>query len=137
MEIIFLLIGALIGGAVAFAINYFFDKKDSNPDFNSINLKLDKIMADSAQIKQQVIDLNAKVDTLQTKVDAEQETINALFATNAEVVTGLNAEIARLQAIIDGGGIITPEDLQTISDGIQTATDKLATTEADIEGTVS
>lgn len=100
-------------------------------------LKLRQIMADSAQIKQQVIDLNTKVDSLQTKVDAEQETINALFATNAQVVTDLNAEIARLRAIIDAGGTVTPEDLQTISDGIQTAADKLATTEADIEGTVS
>lgn len=125
------------GVVVGVAIEHFFFKKGSGTDNNSIHSKLDILMADSAQIKQQVIDLNAKADTLQAKVDAEQETINALFATNAEVVTGLNAEIARLQAIIDAGGTVTPEDLQTISDGIQTATDKLATTEADIEGTVS
>lgn len=94
-------------------------------------------MADSAQIKQQVIDLNTKVDTLQASVDAEQATIQGLLDTNAQVVTDLTAEVARLQAIIDGGGIVTPEDLKIISDGITTASDKLATTQADIQGTVA
>lgn len=94
-------------------------------------------MADSAQIKQQVIVLNAKVDALQTSLDAEQAQIQGLLDTNATVVQGLNAEIARLQGIIDAGGTVTPEDLQTISDGIQAATDKLATTQTDLEGTVS
>jgi multidrug resistance efflux pump len=94
-------------------------------------------MADVPQIKQQVADLNAKVDTLQASVDAEQAQIQGLLDTNAQVVVGLQAEVARLQAIIDGGGVVTPEDLQSISDGITTASDKLATTQADIEGTVA
>lgn len=104
---------------------------------NHFHKHLLSIMADTSQIKQQVADLNAKVAELQTSVDNEQAQIQGLLDTNAQVVTDLNAKVAELQAIIDAGGTTTPEDLQAISDGIQTAMDQLATTKADLEGTVA
>lgn len=133
MEVIYLFGGALLG--IIIGRSSLYAKRDKHV-LHSIIYKLNIIMADSAQIKQQVADLNAKVTALQASVDAEQESINALLATNAQVVTDLNAEIARLNAIIAAGGTVTPEDLQLISDGIQTAMDQLATTQADLEGTV-
>jgi uncharacterized protein YlxW (UPF0749 family) len=95
-----------------------------------------KLMATVQELKDQVADLNAKMDDLQATVDAEQAQIQGLLDTNAQVVTDLNAKVAELQAIIDAGGTITPADLTAISEGITTATDKLATTKADLEGTV-
>jgi len=96
-----------------------------------------KIMATVQDLKSQVADLNSKVDDLQTSLDAEQAQIQGLLDTNAQVVTDLNAKISELQAIIDAGGTVTPEDLQAISDGIKTATDKITTEKADLEGTVA
>jgi len=106
---------------------------------NSLSLILKqnkKIMATVQELKDQVADLNSKVDDLQTSLDAEQAQIQGLLDTNAQVVTDLNAKIVELQAIIDAGGSATPADLQAISDGIKTATDKIATEKADLEGTV-
>lgn len=93
-------------------------------------------MATIEELNTQVADLNAKADALQVSLDAEQEQLAALLATNAQVVTDLNTRIAELQAIIDAGGSATPEQLQALSDGIKTATDKLDTTKADLEGSV-
>jgi hypothetical protein len=124
----------LFGGAVlGIIIGRSFRIRRNNLIISKINI----LMADSAQIKQQVADLNTKVDALQASVDAEQATIQGLLDTNAQVVTDLNAEITRLNGIIAAGGTVTPEDLQIISDGIQAATDKIATTQADIESTVA
>lgn len=102
-----------------------------------INSKQNTMATGIAELKTQVADLNTKVDELQTSLDAEQQQLADLLALNAQVVTDLTAEKDRLQAIIDAGGVITPEDLAELSAGITTATDKLATTKADLEGTVA
>ena len=111
--------------------------KEMRHSLHLLTKQNEKIMADIQTLTQQVADLNTSVDDLQAKVDAEQAQIQSLLDTNAQVVNDLNAKIAELQAIIDGGGIVTPEQLQALSDGITSATDKLVTTKADLEGTVA
>lgn len=101
---------------------------------NLIIQKLDQIMADSAQVKQQIADLKAQVATLQESVDAEQLQIQALLDSNAQVVTDLNAQIAALQAQLAGS--MTPEDLAAISTSLSEIVGSIVTTKEDIEGTV-
>lgn len=72
-------------------------------------------------------DLQAKVAELQTSVDAEQQQINDLLAQNAAVITGLNEQIAALQAQLATGA--TAEQLQGVIDGLNAI-------KTDIEGTV-
>lgn len=106
--------------------------------FQIINFfKTKKMAKDITELKAEVVALNTKADDLQTALDAEQQQLADLLALNAQVVTDLTAERDRLQAIIDAGGVITPEDLAEISTGITTATGKLATSQADLEGTVT
>ena len=92
------------------------------------------IMALIDDLKTQVSDLQTQVTELQTTVDAEQQQIADLLATNAQVVTDLNVQIATLQAQVAAGA--TPEQLQDVINSLTTVKDTIATTKADIEGTV-
>lgn len=79
-----------------------------------INQKLDQIMANIQQ-------LNAKVDELQTALDAEQEEVRL-------AIEALNQSIADLQAMVTEGG--TAEERQALAD-------KLESIKSDLEGTIS
>lgn len=68
-----------------------------------------------------IAELSAKVDTLQTALDAEQEQIAAAIAALQQTVTDLNAIIA------EGG---TAEERQALSD-------KLDAVIVDLQGTVA
>lgn len=66
-------------------------------------------------------ELNAKVDELQTALDAEQQQI-------ADAIAALNTTIADLEALVAAGG--TEAERQAILD-------KLSTIKTDLEGTVA
>jgi phage shock protein A len=102
---------------------------------------LNQILQNTITIMALIDDLKAKVTTLETQVtelqasvDAEQTQIAELLATNAQVVTDLNAQIAVLNEQIANGA--TPEQLQEVSNSLTTISDSINTTKTDLEGTV-
>lgn len=92
------------------------------------------IMALIDDLKAKQVELETKIDGLQTSLDTEQAQIAALLETNAQVVTDLNTQIATLQAQIAAGA--TPEQLQEVINGFTAISEKLTTTQSDLEGTV-
>lgn len=92
------------------------------------------IMAAIDDLKTQVGNLQTQVTDLQAALDKEQAQIQGLLDTNAAVVTDLNNQISTLQAQIAAGA--TPEQLQEIANSLTTISDNIATTKADLEGTV-
>ena len=82
---------------------------------------------------QQIDDLNATSDTLQTTVTATQEKINTLLKANAEVVGELNVHLLTLQSQVQSG--IAPADVQKIRDALTRVSAKLVTTIADVATT--
>lgn len=84
-----------------------------NGDNNSINLKLDEIMAT-------IQELTAQVDDLQVALDAEQQQI-------ADAIAALNQSIADLTALVAEGG--TAAERQALAD-------KLTAIKTDLEGTI-
>ena len=90
--------------------------------------QLDDLKAESAALKEQVT-------ALQTSVDNEQAQIQALLDTNASVVTGLNEQIAALEAQV--ANAVDPTALQSVIDDLKTTRESIATTKADSEGTVA
>lgn len=92
------------------------------------------IMALIDDLKLQVTGLQTQVTDLQTSLDAEQQQIADLLATNAGVVTDLNNQITALNAQLADSA--NPTQLQEVIDGIATIRDSLATTKTDLEGTV-
>lgn len=108
---------------------------------NSDNYLLNKILQNQITImaliddlKTQVAGLQSQVTDLQQTVDAEQAQIAQLLETNAGVVADLNTQITTLTAQLEGSA--NPTQLQEVIDGIIAIRDGLATTKADIEGTV-
>jgi predicted nucleic acid-binding Zn-ribbon protein len=93
------------------------------------------IMSGIDDLKNQVAGLQTQVTELQSTLDAEQAQIAELLSLNAQVVTGLNEQIASLQAQIAAGA--TPEQLQEIANGLTAISDGIATVRTDLEGTVS
>ncbi len=115
--------------------------KTDNTSDNEISKQLSlilknqtKIMATIDELKTKVTDLDAKVDSLQSQVDAEQADIAALLATNATVVSDLNAQIAALQEQIANGA--TPEQLQEVADGLTAIAAKVDAASADVSSTI-
>lgn len=104
-------------------------------ELNIIKLQNQTIMARIDELNQQVTDLQSQVTALQTSVDAEQEAINQLLQQNAAVVTDLNNQIATLQAQIAEGA--TPDQLNALASNLTAISESIATTKADIEGTVT
>ena len=88
----------------------------------------------SEDLQASVATLTTKVDELQVTVDAEQEQIAALLATNATVVADLTTQVANLQSIIDGS--VGGEVAATVLTAVQEAIAKLDATKSDVEGTV-
>ena len=72
-------------------------------------------------------ELSAKVDELQSALDAEQQQVADLLAEKNSTIETLNATITDLQAQVADGG--TPEERQAILD-------KLTTLKSDLEATV-
>jgi uncharacterized coiled-coil protein SlyX len=72
-------------------------------------------------------EISAKVDELQTALDAEQQQVADLLASKEATITGLNDTIASLQVLVADGG--TPEARQAVLD-------KLSALKSDLEGTV-
>lgn len=107
-----------------------------SPDIlNQILQNQTQIMALIDDLKTQVSNLQTQVAEFQTALDAEQAQVQSLLDNNAAVVTDLNNQIAALNAQIAAGA--TPEQLQELANGITTIADNLATTKADLEGTVN
>ncbi len=101
---------------------------------NSHTLKLNQIMSALEDLQAQVATLKTQATNLQTSLDAEQQQIADLLASNAAVVTDLNNQIAALnQQIADGA---TAAQLQEVTSGISETVTQLATTQSDLENTV-
>lgn len=92
------------------------------------------IMAAIDDLKTQVTNLQTQVTDLQSALDAEQTQIQGLLDTNAAVVTGLNAQIATLQEQLANGA--TAEQIAEIASSLTAISGNIATTKADLEGTV-
>lgn len=103
-------------------------------DADSINSKLDKLMALIDDLKTQVADLKQQTTDLQAAVDLEQQQIASLLETNAATVTALNQQIASLREQLANSP--TPEALQEVITGLTEVKDSIATSKADLEGTV-
>lgn len=93
-----------------------------------------KIMGQLDDLKTEVANLKGDVAALQTSLDAEQAAIQQLLDSNAAVVTGLNQQIATLESQL--ANAVDPTALQTVIDDIKSTRDSIATTKADLEGTV-
>lgn len=93
----------------------------NNVDLEEVTKKLDHIIKHQHEIMATIAELSAKVDTLQTALDAEQEQIAAAIAALKQTVTDLNAIIA------EGG---TAEERQALSD-------KLDAVITDLQGTIA
>jgi len=72
-------------------------------------------------------EIDAKVDELQTALDAEQQQVKDLLAEKETTITTLNETITTLQAQVADGG--TPEERQA-------TLDKLTALKTDLESTV-
>jgi len=94
-----------------------------------------KIMSAIDDLKTQASGLQTQVTDLQTTLDAEQAQIAELLNLNAQVVSGLNEQIAALQAQIANGA--TPEQLQEVADSLTAISAGIATVRTDLEGTVA
>jgi hypothetical protein len=103
-------------------------------ELNLLKTKIIQLMALIDDLKLQVADLQAQTTDLKAAVDLEQQQIADLLATNATVVQGLNDQIAVLQTQLANSA--NPDQLQEVINGLITVKDSLATTKADIEGTV-
>lgn len=103
-------------------------------DANTNTLKLDKIMGQLDDLIAESAGLKEQVTTLQASVDAEQAQIKALLDTNAAVVTGLNNQIAALEAQL--ASAVDPTALQVVIDELKATRESIATTKSDIEATV-
>ena len=90
-------------------------------DGTEILQKLNHIINHQHEIMASITELTAKVDALQTSLDAEQEQIKT-------AIDGLNQSITDLQAIVAEGG--TAEERQALAD-------KLDAIKTDLEGTVA
>lgn len=90
-------------------------------DLSEFDKKLDHIITINTQIMASIAELSAKVDTLQTALDTEQEQIAAAIAALQQSVTDLQAIVA------DGG---TAEERQALSD-------KLDAIIVDLQGTIA
>lgn len=75
--------------------------------------KLETLMAD---VKVSIKDLSAKVDLLQADLDAEQQQVVDLLASQTAAIDSLNQTVADLKGIIEATG--TPEEIQAVSDKI-------------------
>lgn len=80
----------------------------------------------SKKMATSIKDLEAKVDQLQTSIDNEQAQV-------ATVITGLKEANTSLQAIIDAGGVVTPEQLDALATKLDTAITDLQSTIPDTE----
>ena len=72
-------------------------------------------------------ELQVKLAELQETVDAEQAQIAELVAGQTSTIVALEAQIAELQAMV--AGAITPEQIQSVVDGLEAI-------KSDIAGTV-
>lgn len=75
-----------------------------------------------------IAELSAKVDELQTALDAEQQQVADLLAEKNTTIETLNSTITDLQAQVANGG--TEADRQAVLD-------KLTSLKADLESTVT
>jgi hypothetical protein len=73
-------------------------------------------------------EISAKVDELQTALDAEQAQVAELIAAKDAAIASLEEAIAALEALVADGG--TPEARQAV-------VEKLDAAKSDLEGTVA
>jgi len=92
------------------------------------------IMGAIDDLKAQGEALQTQVNDLQASLDAEQAQIQQLLDINAGVVTDLNNQITVLQEQIANGA--TAEQLQGVATTLSNISASIATTKADLEGTI-
>lgn len=90
-------------------------------DLEEVTKKIDHILTHQHEIMATIADLTAKVDALETALNAEQEQIK-------EAIEGLQATIDELRANEAANG--TPEERQALAD-------KLDAIKTDLEGTIA
>lgn len=102
---------------------------------NSIHFKLNHIMAQSDEIRAELVGAKEDIANLQATVDAEQAQLTALLDTNAGVVTTLNERIADLEAQLAESQ--DPTVLQEAIDGLKEIRASIVTAREDISSTVA
>jgi hypothetical protein len=88
----------------------------------------EEMMASFRQLQDQLNAVEAKVADLKDVINQDQSSDAQVVAALQAHVDAAEAEVARLQALIDSGSVVTADDLatslsvvQNISDGIQDA----------------
>lgn len=93
------------------------------------------IMTAIEELKGQVAGLETQVTDLQTALDTEQAQIQQLLDNNASIVSSLRGQVDTLTQQLANGA--TAEQIQEVSNSLSTIANSIATTKADLEGTVS
>lgn len=92
-KIAFALIGALIGGAAAFAICWS-GKKEEYPDYNLILKKLNNMAKSVAEVKAQLELQGTALDSIGTNVTGIGDDVTAMKAKIEELKAGGDAAVA-------------------------------------------
>lgn len=113
--------------ATNITINNWSPGNGDNDCFETLNTKLDNIMASIQQLAAEVSQLRTQATELQTTLDTEQEQIQ-------QAIEGLNTQIQNLQQQITDGG--TTEERQALLDGIVEVRNNLTALKTDVSGTI-
>ena len=97
--------------------------------------KINQLEQNQKTIMATLKELQDKADASLAKASALQTSIDAVQAAIGTAVAAFEKTIADLQAIIDAGGIITPEALQPIADTLDQTNTALDAAKTDIEAT--
>lgn len=110
------------------SINIYGCNGSTEISFETLNTKLDLIMASLQQLSAKVGELNTKVDALQATVDTEQQQISDAIAAQTTLIEQLR------QQLTDGG---TEAERQAVLDLAETVLGKLNTAQSDIQSTIA
>lgn len=112
-----------------------------NSSFETLNTKLDLIMASMQQLSARVAEQATEISGLRTDLTAMADVVNSEQQQVTTALDGLNAAITQLQQQITDGGTIEErqallDQITGVRDNIVTARAELATAIEDIKSTI-
>lgn len=98
------------------------------------NSTLETIMTTLSDVQAKLAATEAKVDALTDAINTDQATDAAAMAALVEAKALADAEVVRLQGIIDAGGSVTPADMDALVTSLGAIGDKIDSASADVGG---